>query len=216
VRELTGGIYFGEKTSTDDRATDLCTYTRVEIERVIRRACDFARQRDSRLTSVDKANVLATSRLWRRVTQEVVDREYPDVALQHVLVDAMAMHLLSRPADFDVIVTENMFGDILTDEASMLAGSMGMLPSASSGSGRRGIYEPIHGSAPDIAGQGIANPYGAILSAAMLLRWSLGLTDAADQIDRAVDRALTDGLTTPDLGGDATTDAITQAVIDRL
>jgi 3-isopropylmalate dehydrogenase len=164
---------------------------------------------------VDKANVLETSRLWRRVTQEVVDREFPDITLEHVLVDAMAMYLLSRAADFDVIVTENVFGDILTDEASMLAGSMGMLPSASLGGGRRGIYEPIHGSAPDIAGRGIANPYAAILSAAMMLRWSLGLGDAADRIERAVDRSVTDQVTTPDLGGDANTVAITAAVIDR-
>ena len=160
--------------------------------------------------------MLETSRLWRRVTQEIVDREYPDITLEHVLVDAMAMHLLSRAADFDVIVTENMFGDILTDEASMLAGSMGMLPSASLGTGRRGIYEPIHGSAPDIAGRGIANPYGAILSAAMLLRWSLGLAGAADRIEQAVDRAVSDRITTPDLGGDADTAAVSAAVIARL
>ena len=214
-RELTGGLYFGEKSSSEDRASDECVYTRAEIERVVRRACEFARERDSRVTSVDKANVLETSRLWRRVTQEVVDREFPDITLEHVLVDAMAMYLLSRAADFDVIVTENVFGDILTDEASMLAGSMGMLPSASLGGGRRGIYEPIHGSAPDIAGRGIANPYAAILSAAMMLRWSLGLGDAADRIERAVDRSVTDQVTTPDLGGDANTVAITAAVIDR-
>ena len=216
VRELTGGIYFGEKRSSSDEASDVCVYTRSEIERVVRRAGEFARERRSKVTSVDKANVLETSRLWRRVTQEIVDAEFPDIELEHVLVDAMAMHLLSRAADFDVIVTENMFGDILTDEASMLAGSLGMLPSASLGEGRRGIYEPIHGSAPDIAGRGIANPYAAILSGAMLLRWSLGLEDAADRIESAVDRAVTDGVATPDLGGDADTAAVTKAVIVRL
>ncbi len=216
VRELTGGIYFGEKIAGEDRASDECAYTRAEVERVTRKAFELARSRRGKLASVDKANILETSRLWRRVTQDIGDSEFPDVELEHVLVDAMAMHLLRRSAEFDVIVTENMFGDILTDEASMIAGSMGMLPSASLGSGKVGLYEPIHGTAPDIAGRGIANPYAAILSSAMLLRWSLGLDEAASRIERAVDDAVTAGVTTPDLGGSATTATITEAVIDRL
>ncbi len=164
VRELTGGIYFGDKLRDGDRASDLCVYTVTEVERIVRTAARIARGRRKKLTSVDKANVLETSRLWREVTIRVMAEEFPDVALSHMLVDACAMHLIRRPADFDVIVTENMFGDILTDEASMLAGSMGMLPSASLGEGKRGLYEPIHGSAPDIAGKGVANPYATILS----------------------------------------------------
>jgi 3-isopropylmalate dehydrogenase len=225
VRELTGGLYFGEKSSSEDRASDECVYTRAEIERVVRRACEFARERDSRVTSVDKANVLETSRLWRRVTQEVVDREFPDITLEHVLVDAMAMYLLSRAADFDVIVTENMFGDILTDEASMLTGSLGMLPSASvgdfgdNGTGL-GMYEPIHGSAPDIAGQGIANPLGMILCVAQLLRLSCGLEDEAQAIEAAVASAIADGLRTADIAapGDPSLSTIemADAVIGRI
>ena len=168
VRELTGGIYFGDKLRDGDRASDLCVYTVAEVERIVRTAARIARGRRKKLTSVDKANVLETSRLWREVTTRVMAEEFPDVALSHMLVDACAMHLIRRPADFDVIVTENMFGDILTDEASMLAGSMGMLPSASLGEGKRGLYEPIHGSAPDIAGKGVANPYATILSVALL------------------------------------------------
>ncbi len=186
VRELTGGLYFGEKKKTADSASDLLAYSGDEIRRVVRRAAEFARGRRKKLTSVDKANALETSRLWRRVTEEVVRKEFPDVALEHILVDACAMYLMRRPASFDVIVTENMFGDILTDEASVLAGSMGLLPSASLGEGKRGLYEPIHGSAPDIAGQGIANPYATILSAAMLLRYSLGLEAEAIAIEKAV------------------------------
>ncbi|HEV2228064.1 MAG TPA: 3-isopropylmalate dehydrogenase [Steroidobacteraceae bacterium] len=207
VRELTGGIYFGEKTRDAGRATDLCVYTAAEIERIVRAAARLARARRRRLTSIDKANVLETSRLWRAVCQRVMEREFPDVTLEHSLVDAAAMHLIRRPRDFDVLVTENMFGDILTDEASMLAGSLGLLPSASLGEGRRGLYEPIHGSAPDIAGRGIANPYGAIYSAALLLRHSLGLTAEALALERAADAALAAGARTADLVPAGTTRA---------
>ena len=219
VRELTGGIYFGEKTRTADSASDLCTYSVVEIERVVRSAFKLARQRRSSVVSVDKANVLETSRLWRDVTARIGRDEFPEVKLEHVLVDAMAMHLLSRPREYDVIVTENMFGDILTDEASMLAGSLGLLPSASLGDGKAGVYEPIHGSAPDIAGKGIANPYATILSAAMLLRHSLGLFDEADCIERSVDGALNAHAFTADLSSNgkhlSTTEAA-HAVIEQM
>jgi 3-isopropylmalate dehydrogenase len=216
VRELTGGIYFGEKTRDAESATDLCRYTVKEIERVVRKSCDLARTRRSKVTMVDKANVLETSRLWRDVAGRIAAEEYPDIDYDHVLVDAMAMHLLNRAADFDVIVTENMFGDILTDEASMLAGSMGLLPSAALGSGRKGLFEPIHGTAPDIAGQGIANPYAAISSVAMLLRWSLELPDLADRIDAAVGTAIVAEVWTPDLGGEATTRSVADAVVAAL
>jgi 3-isopropylmalate dehydrogenase len=199
VRELTGGIYFGEKTRTQSGATDVCTYSVAEVERIVRVAARLARQRRRKLTSIDKSNVLETSRLWREVTTRVMGAEFPDVALDHMLVDAAAMHLIRRPRDFDVLVTENMFGDILTDEASMLAGSLGLLPSASLGDGRRGLYEPIHGSAPDIAGRGIANPVGTIMSVAMLLRHSLELTKEADALETAVGQALAGGARTPDL-----------------
>jgi len=199
VRELTGGIYFGDKERSADSATDVSTYTRHEIERVVRMAGEFARTRRGKVTSVDKANVLETSRLWRSVTDTMFANEFSDLELETLFVDAAAMHLLSRPADFDVLVTENMFGDILTDEASMLCGSMGMLPSASLNQERKGLYEPIHGSAPDIAGQGIANPCGTILSVALLLRWSLGLDDAARQIEDAVYAALEAGYRTGDI-----------------
>jgi 3-isopropylmalate dehydrogenase len=199
IRELTGGIYFGEKTRTPDRASDACVYTVGEVERIVRVAARLAQKRKKKVTSVDKANVLETSRLWREVTVRVMRDEFPDIALSHMLVDACAMHLIRRPADFDVIVTENMFGDILTDEASMLAGSMGMLPSASLGDGTRGLYEPIHGSAPDIAGKGIANPYATILSVAMLLRHSLALTQEADAIEAAVASAIGAGLLPGDI-----------------
>jgi 3-isopropylmalate dehydrogenase len=218
VRELTGGIYFGEKHRDADRASDLCIYTSREIERVVAVAAELARKRRKKLASVDKANVLETSRLWRQVVDRVMRERYPDVAVEHVLVDACAMHLLRRPAEFDVLVTENMFGDILTDEASMLAGSMGLLPSASLGDGPRGFYEPIHGSAPDIAGKGIANPYAAILSVALMLRHSFALEAEAQRIEAAVRRALRDGVFTPDLGGRATTvqagDAVLRAIAD--
>jgi 3-isopropylmalate dehydrogenase len=199
VRELTGGIYFGKKERTADSATDVCTYTRSEIERVLRIAGKLAQGRRGKVTSIDKSNVLETSRLWREVTNELMPKEFPDIEVEHLLVDAAAMHLLSRPADFDVMVTENMFGDILTDEASMLAGSMGMLPSASLNDGSVGLYEPIHGSAPNIAGQNKANPCGTILSAAMLLRHSLGLEDEAHAIEAAVIAVLEDGLRTGDI-----------------
>ncbi|HEY7726437.1 MAG TPA: 3-isopropylmalate dehydrogenase [Anaeromyxobacteraceae bacterium] len=199
VRELTGGIYFGEKRRDAAGAFDACSYTAAEVERVVRVAGRLARGRRRKITSVDKANVLETSRLWREVAERVVRAEFPDCVLEHQLVDSCAMQLLRRPADFDVIVTENMFGDILTDEAAVLAGSIGLLPSASLGEGRRGLYEPIHGSAPDIAGTGTANPYGAILSAAMLLRHSLGLEEEARAVERAAGRALDGGALTPDL-----------------
>ncbi|WP_374249067.1 3-isopropylmalate dehydrogenase [Thermomonas sp.] len=220
VRELTGGIYFGDKTRSDTDASDLCRYSVAEIERVVRHAARLARARSGRLTSVDKANVLETSRLWREVATRVVHEEFPDVQLEHQLVDSMAMHLLARPREYDVIVTENMFGDILTDEASMLAGSLGLLPSASLGDGSCGIFEPIHGSAPDIAGKGIANPCAAILSAAMLLRHALGLEGEAQCVELAVSRALEDGAFTADLAGDRAravgTRAVTEAVLEQL
>jgi len=199
VRELTGGIYFGEKTRTAEQATDLCSYTVGEVERVTRVACQLAQERRGKVTSIDKANVLETSRLWREVCQRVVRSEFPGIQLEHMLVDAAAMHLIRRPRDFDVLLTENMFGDILTDEASMLAGSLGLLPSASLGQGRRGLSEPIHGSAPDIAGQGIANPYGTILSVALLLRHSLKLHEAAARLEQAVVQAISAGVCTPDI-----------------
>jgi len=199
VRELTGGIYFGEKTRTASLATDLCTYTVAEVERVTRVACLLAQGRRGKLTSIDKSNVLETSRLWREVCQRVVRTEFPQIQLEHILVDAAAMHLIRRPRDFDVLLTENMFGDILTDEASMLAGSLGLLPSASLGEGRRGLYEPIHGSAPDIAGRGIANPYGTILSVALLLRHSLKLDAEAACLEQAVAAAISAGAATPDI-----------------
>jgi len=219
VRELTGGIYFGTKTRDAASASDLCSYSVGEVERVVRRACELARQRRGHVTSVDKANVLETSRLWREVAARVARDEFPDITLEHQLVDSMAMHLLSRPRAFDVIVTENMFGDILTDEASMLAGSMGLLPSASLGDGRKGLYEPIHGSAPDIAGQGVANPLGAILSIAMLLRHSLGLDMEAGCVEKAVSATLDDGVFSAELatgGNAASTAQVATAVLERI
>jgi 3-isopropylmalate dehydrogenase len=220
VRELTGGIYFGAKERTPDRASDVCTYSVAEIERVVRVAAHLARTRRRKLVSIDKSNVLETSRLWREVCARIVQHEFHDIELEHMLVDAAAMHLIRRPRDFDVLVTENMFGDILTDEASMLCGSLGLLPSASIGEGKRGLYEPIHGSAPDIAGRGIANPYGAILSAALLLRHSLRLHAEALALETAVSRALTDGARTADIArpgapGCSTREAGT-AVLERL
>lgn len=216
VRELTGGMYFGDKIESDEAARDVCDYTAREVERITRVAAQLARERSSRLTSVDKANVLATSRLWRKTVSRVMADEFPDVALEHILVDAAAMHLLQRPAQFDVIVTENLFGDILTDEASVLAGSMGMLPSASLGTGRAGLYEPIHGSAPDIAGQGIANPYGAILSAALLLRHSLELNEAAQLLEQCAIDALDNGARTVDLCAPGVTPRTTAQVIEQV
>ncbi len=199
VRELTGGIYFGEKRRDALSAADVCSYTAPEIERIVRVAAQLARTRRARLTSIDKSNVLETSRLWRQVTTRLMAQEFPEVTLEHLLVDAAAMHLIRRPRDFDVLVTENMFGDILTDEAAMLPGSLGLLPSASLGEGKRGIYEPIHGSAPDIAGRGIANPCGMILSSALLLRHSLGLHAEAAALEAAVYEALAQGARTADL-----------------
>jgi 3-isopropylmalate dehydrogenase len=199
VRELTGGIYFGDKTRDEESASDLCTYHRYEIERIVRVAARLAQGRKGCLCSVDKANVLETSRLWRDVCSKTMAEEFADVTVEHLLVDAAAMHLINRPADFDVIVTENMFGDILTDEASMLAGSLGMLPSASLGDTTRGLYEPIHGSAPDIAGQGIANPCGMIASVAMLLRHSLELEEEAAQVENALRQVIAKGARTTDL-----------------
>ena len=226
VRELTGGIYFGPRQEpTQGRAYDTMVYTEEEIARVVRVAARVAMQRGKHLVSVDKANVLATSRLWRQVTERVVAQEFPQVMLEHLLVDAAAMHLLRRPSTFDVLVTANMFGDILTDEAAALAGSLGMLPSASLGETRnrhgfpRGLYEPVHGSAPDIAGQGIANPLAAILSAALLLRHSLGLEKEARAVERAVEQALEAGFRTLDLAVEEEpvgTRAMTRAVVGML
>ncbi|TBR36111.1 MULTISPECIES: 3-isopropylmalate dehydrogenase [Dyella] len=215
VRELTGGAYFGAKTRTPDTATDECKYTVAEVERVTRRAFELARERRRHVTSVDKANVLETSRLWRSTVQRIA-AEYPDVKLEHQLVDSMAMLLLTQPGYYDVVVTENLFGDILTDEAAAIAGSLGLLPSASLGEGSRGLYEPIHGSAPDIAGKGVANPTGAILSAAMLLRHSLGLEDEAAHVEAAVAQVLEHGPHTRDIGGHAGTTDIRHAVIAAL
>jgi 3-isopropylmalate dehydrogenase len=209
VRELTGGIYFGAKTRDATSASDACVYTEAEVERIVRAAARIAQGRRKKLCSVDKANVLETSRLWREVTARVVKSEFPDLELSNMLVDACAMHLIRRPADFDVIVTENMFGDILTDEASMLVGSMGMLPSASLGEGKRGLYEPIHGSAPDIAGKGVANPYATILSLAMLLRHSLGLEAEARAVEAAVDAAIGKGVLPGDVAAPGTKPATT-------
>lgn len=203
VRELTGGLYYGRPRGVFQgragrRAVDTLRYTEAEIRRVLRVAFELARRRRRKVTSVDKANVLASSQLWRAVAAEV-GREYPDVELEHALVDSTAMALVSRPGAFDVIVTENMFGDILSDEAATLAGSLGMLPSASLGRGRRGLYEPVHGTAPDIAGRGVANPTGAILSAALMLRHSFGLAEEAARIEAAVERTLTQGYRTADI-----------------
>jgi 3-isopropylmalate dehydrogenase len=213
VRELTGGIYFGEKGRADGRAYDVCAYAEDEIERIARTAFEAAR---SRVTSVDKANVLETSRLWREVVMRVHSAEFPNVELEHLLVDNAAMRLVAAPRHFDVILTENMFGDILSDEAAMLTGSIGLLPSASLGADGPGVFEPVHGSAPDIAGQGIANPLAMILSAAMLLRHGLARDEPAAQIESAVDRALEAGLRTGDLGGTATTAEATRAVLEEL
>lgn len=203
VRELTGGIYFGKRGRTPTAAFDTCEYTVAEVERVCRVAGRLAQSRRGKVTSVDKANVLDTSRLWREAAVRVFAEEFPNVELEHLYVDAAAMHLLARPADFDVMVMDNMFGDILTDEASMLAGSLGLLPSASLGENTFGLYEPIHGSAPDIAGENKANPIGAMLSMAMMLRYSLELPEAADLIDTAVHACLKAGLRTADLGAEA-------------
>ena len=224
IRELTGGLYFGQPQGRQDNeqgraAVDTLYYTEAEIGRLMRISFELARQRRKKVTSVDKANVLASGRLWREVAHEVA-AEYPDVDYEDILVDACSMHLIRRPADFDVIATENMFGDILSDEASMLAGSMGMLPSASLAEGKFGLYEPIHGSAPDIAGQEIANPLAAILSAAMMLRTTFGLTDEADAVEKAVESVLAAGHRSPDLAqpGEKTvrTQAMGELVVEAL
>ena len=216
VRELTGGIYFGEKTRGEDFATDECRYSVEEVERITKVACDTAMQRSKRVTSVDKANVLETSRLWRDVVSNYVEKNYPEIELEHQLVDSCAMKMIQNPAHFDVILTENMFGDILSDEASVLAGSMGLLASSSIGEDT-GLFEPIHGSAPDIAGKGIANPYASILSAAMMLRW-LKLEDEADAVENAVQTAIANDVLTVDLksGSQVTTKDATLAVIEYL
>ncbi|MEA2421575.1 MAG: 3-isopropylmalate dehydrogenase [Thermoleophilaceae bacterium] len=213
VRELTGGIYFGDRGRRGDEAYDTCVYSETEIERIAEVGFRFAR---TRVTSVDKANILETSRLWREVVERVAAR-YPDTELDHLLVDNAAMQLVSRPSSFDVILTENMFGDILSDEAAMLTGSIGMLPSASVGEpGTPGLFEPVHGSAPDIAGTGTANPLAMFGSVAMMLRYGLGREDEAAAVESALDRALDGGLRTADLGGDATTEQATQAVLAHL
>lgn len=215
VRELTGGIYFGEKTLGETEASDLCTYSKAEIERIIRKAFEIAQTRNKKVTSVDKANVLATSKLWRQ-TADAVAKEFPDCELEHQLVDSAAMVMITKPKSFDVIVTENLFGDILSDEASVIPGSLGMMPSASHSESGPSLYEPIHGSAPDIANQNIANPMSMILSTAMMLRQSFALDHSAKKIENACDRVMNQGILTTDLGGSATTTDFTEAVIKEL
>jgi 3-isopropylmalate dehydrogenase len=213
VRELTGGIYFGDRGLEGDRAHDTCVYSVEEIERIARVAFRSARRK---VTSVDKANILETSRLWRKTVESVAEEDGGTLELEHMLVDNAAMQLVSRPADFDVILTENMFGDILSDEAAMLTGSIGMLPSASLGEAVPGVFEPVHGSAPDIAGSGKANPLAMFGSVALMLRHGLGRDDEAAGLESAIDRTLGDGLRTPDLGGEATTEDATRAVLANL
>jgi 3-isopropylmalate dehydrogenase len=220
IRELTGGLYFGQPKGRSEvnghvRAVDTLEYHDFEIQRVVELAFQLAAGRRRKVTSVDKANVLESSRLWRQIAT-AIGRAHPDIALDHVLVDTASMKLITGPASFDVLVTENMFGDILTDEASVLAGSMGMLPSASLGAGGPGLYEPIHGSAPDIAGRGIANPIGTILSAAMLLRYSLKLEAEARSIEAAVDQVITAGCRTADLGGSLSTRQMADEILRRV
>ena len=218
VRELIGGIYFGEKEKTDNYAKDVCEYSASEIKRIVKVAADLSMKRKNKLTSVDKANVMATSQLWRSVTTALIKKEYPEIEIEHLLVDAATMHLLSRPADFDVIVAENLFGDILTDEASMLTGSIGMIPSASLGDNNFGVYEPIHGSAPDIQGKGLANPSGMILSVAMMLKHSFNLIEESDDIENAVEEVLSDGIFTADLSSEdhVSTDEMGNAILSKI
>jgi 3-isopropylmalate dehydrogenase len=213
VRELTGGLYFGDRGRRDGTAWDTCIYSVEEIERITRVAFKTAR---SKVTSVDKANVLESSRLWREVVMRVHAEEFPEVPLEHLLVDNAAMQLVNAPSHFDTILTENMFGDILSDEAAMLTGSIGMLPSASLGADGPGLFEPVHGSAPDIAGTGTANPLAMLGSVAMMLRHGFSLETQAAALESAIDRALEDGLRTPDLGGDATTEDAVEAVLSNL
>jgi 3-isopropylmalate dehydrogenase len=220
VRELTGGLYFGQpkgrwKTENGERAVDTLEYHDHEVRRIVEMAFRLAKGRRKKVTSVDKANVLDSSRLWRQVAVEV-GKQHPEVTLEHMLVDTAAMRLVSHPASFDVLVTENMFGDILTDEAAVLVGTMGVLPSASLGESGPGLYEPIHGSAPDIAGKGIANPLGTVLSAAMMLRYSFNLPQEAAAVEAAVERVIESGSLTPDLGGSASTQSLTDQVIKAI
>ena len=215
VRELTGGIYFGDHILEDRKARDINDYSYEEVERIIRKAFEIARSRRKILTSIDKQNVLATSKLWRRVAEEVA-KDFPDVILEHQLVDSAAMLMITNPAKFDVIVTENLFGDILSDESSVLSGTLGVMPSASHSEKGPSLYEPIHGSAPDIAGQGIANPISMILSVAMMLRDSFGRYEDAERIEHAVEGSLAAGILTRDIGGQASTKEMTEAIIARL
>ena len=215
VRELTGGIYFGDHILEEKKARDINDYSYEEVERIIRKAFEIARSRRKILTSIDKQNVLATSKLWRRVAEEVA-KDYPDVTLEHQLVDSAAMLMITNPAKFDVIVTENLFGDILSDESSVLSGTLGVMPSASHSENGPSLYEPIHGSAPDIAGLGIANPISMILSVAMMLRDSFGRYEDAERIERAVEQTLAAGILTRDIGGEASTKEMTEAIIERL
>ncbi len=217
VRELTGGSYFGKKWRNENEAEDVCRYTREEIERVTRSAGRIALQRDRRITLVDKANVLETSRLWRAVASRVIEKEFPSVTMENLYVDAAAMHLLTRPSDFDVMLTENLFGDILSDEASMLCGSLGLLPSASLNDQQFGLYEPVHGSAPDIAGQDKANPYAMLLSVAMMLRHSLDCSAQADLLETCIHSCWNEGILTKDLRTDGySTREVTGFVCERL
>lgn len=215
VRELTGGIYFGDHILEEKKARDINDYSYEEVERIIRKAFEIARSRRKILTSIDKQNVLATSKLWRRVAEDVA-QDYPDVILEHQLVDSAAMLMITNPAKFDVIVTENLFGDILSDESSVLSGTLGVMPSASHSENGPSLYEPIHGSAPDIAGQGIANPISMILSVAMMLRYSFERYDDAERIECAVEQTLAAGILTRDIGGLASTREMTEAIIERL
>ena len=216
VRELTGGIYFGEpRVEGDQRALDTMVYTEPEVRRIVRKACQLAQLRRHHVTSIDKANVLASMRLWRKVATDEAAR-HEGITLDHQLVDSAAMRLVTEPASFDVIVAPNLFGDVLSDEGAAITGTLGLLPSASLGDGGPGVFEPIHGSAPDIAGQGKANPAATILSVAMMLRYAFELSREADAIESAVSETLRDGVRTPDLGGDATTGAVADAIVTRL